>query len=95
MPCLLGSFSGRDIKANSKRRGAFFFASYLNTASLLNLTAEIVDRLFNAYQRDLRRKVDFVDEAECWKRRRVLVDDKPERLHDTLHATNRDLYPAV
>ena len=23
--CVLGSFSGRDIKANSKQRGAFFF----------------------------------------------------------------------
>jgi hypothetical protein len=67
----------------------------ISTASLLNLTAEIVDRLFNAYRRDLRRKLDFVDEAERWKMRRVLVDDKPERLHDTLHATNRDLYPAV
>ena len=72
-----------------------FWACYLNPASLLNLTHEIVDRLFNAYQRDLPRKVDFVDEVECWKIRWVLVDDKPERLLDTLHATNRDLYPAI
>ena len=66
MPCLLGSFSERDFKASSKQRGAFFAASYLNPASsLLNLTPEIVDRLFN--KTDLPRKVGFVDEAECWK----------------------------
>jgi hypothetical protein len=53
IPCLLGnlgSFSGRDIKASSKQRGAFIcwgVASYLNPASLLNITHEIVDRLFN------------------------------------------------
>jgi hypothetical protein len=41
-----------------------FLASYLNPASLLNLTPEIVDRLFNAYQTDLPRKVDFVDAFE-------------------------------
>jgi len=35
-------------------------ASYLNPASRLNITHEIVDRLFNAYQTDLPRKVDFV-----------------------------------
>jgi hypothetical protein len=29
------------------------------------------------------------------KIRWALVDDKPERLLDTLHATNRDLYPAI
>ena len=44
-----------------------FLASYLNPASLLNLTPEIVDRLFNAYQTDLPRKVDFVDAFEHWK----------------------------
>ena len=70
-------------------------ASYNNPASLLNLTPVIVDRLFNAYQRDLPRKVDFVDEVERWKIRWVLVDDKPERLLNTLHAINRDLYPAI
>jgi hypothetical protein len=64
-------------------------------ASLLNLTHEIVDRLFNAYQRDLQRKVDFVDGVERWKIRCALVDDKPERLLDTLHATNRDLFKAI
>ena len=37
----------------------------------------------------------FVDEAERWKIRWALVDDKPERLLHTLHATNRDLYPAI
>ena len=36
----------------------FFFASYLNPASL-NLTPEILDRLFNAYQTELPKKVDF------------------------------------
>jgi hypothetical protein len=72
-------------------------ASYLNPANLLNLTPEINDtsRLFNAYQSDLPRKVYLVDEVECWKIRWALVDDKPERLLDTLHATNRDLYPAI
>ena len=68
------------------------FASYLNPASLLNLTHEIVDRLFNVYQRDLPRKVDFVDGVERWK---IRWDDKPERLLDTLHSTNRVLYPAI
>ena len=59
-------------------------ASYLNPASLLNLTPEIVDRLFNAYQTDLLRKVDFVDEVGRWKIRWALVDDKPET---TRHST--------
>ena len=36
-----------------------------------------------------------MDEVECWKIRLALVDAKPERLLDTLHATNRDLYPAI
>ena len=53
-------------------------ASYNNPASLLYLTPEIVDRLFNAYQRDLLRKVHFVDEVERWKISWGLVDDKPE-----------------
>ena len=53
--------------------------SYLNPASLLNITPEIVGRLFNTYkQRDLPRKVDFVDEVERWKIRWTLVDDKTE-----------------
>ena len=47
--------------------------------------------MFNAYQTDLPRKVDFVDEVERWKIRWALVDNKP----DILHATNRDLYPAI
>ena len=34
---------------------------------------------------------DFVDDVFRW----ALVDDKPEILLDTLHATNRDLYPAI
>jgi hypothetical protein len=44
---------------------AFILASYLNPASLLTLTPEIVDRLFYVYQTDLPRKVDSVDEVEC------------------------------
>jgi len=71
------------------------FSSYLNPANRLNITPEIVDRLFNADQRDLPRKVDFVNEVERWKIRFALVDDKPERLLDTLHATNRDLYTVI
>ena len=34
---------------------------------------------------------DFVDDVFMW----ALVDDKPKILLDTLHATNRDLYPAI
>jgi hypothetical protein len=59
IPGLHGSFSGRDIKASSKQRGVFL-ASYLNPANLLNVTPEIVDRLLNAYQRDLPRKVEYL-----------------------------------
>jgi hypothetical protein len=72
-------------------------ASYLNPANLINLTPEINDtsRLFNAYQSDLPRKEYLVDEVECWKIRWALVDDKPERLLDTLHATNRDFFSLV
>jgi len=40
--------------------------------------------LFNAYQTDLTKKVDFVDEVERWKIRWALVDDKPE---STRHST--------
>ena len=69
---------------------------YNNPASLQkNITPEIVDRLFNTYQRDLPRKVDYMDEVERWIIRWALVDEKPERLLDTLHATNRDLYPDI
>jgi hypothetical protein len=71
-------------------------AFYNSPASLeKNLTPQIVDRLFNTYQRDLPRQVDYMDEVERWKIRWALVDEKPERLLDTLHATNRDLYPAI
>ena len=35
---------------------------------------------------------DFADEVERWNIRWLLVDDKPERLLDTLHVANRDLY---
>ena len=78
----------------SKQRvaGCCFFASNLSPASLLHLTPEIVGRLRNAYQRDLPRKVDFVDEVERWNIRWALADDKPERLLDTPHVTNLDLY---
>ena len=69
--------------------------SYLNPSNLLNLTLEIIDRLVNAYQRDLPRTVDFVDEVEHWKIRTALADDDPERLLDTLHATNRYLCPVI
>ena len=44
-----------------------FLASYLSPANLLNLPPKIDDRLFNAYPRDLPRKIDFVDEVERWK----------------------------
>ena len=69
--------------------------SHLNPASLLNLTHEIVDRLLNAYRTDLPRKVDFVDEVENWEIKLALVDAKPERLFEILHATNRVLCPAI
>jgi len=36
-----------------------------------------------------------VDEVECWKIMWALVDDQPERLFETLHATNRALFPTV
>jgi hypothetical protein len=38
---------------------------------------------------------DFVDEVERWTIRWALVYDNPERLLDTLHSTNRDLYTAI
>jgi hypothetical protein len=50
-------------------------ASYNNPASLLNLTPEIDDRRFNAYQRDLPKKVHFVDVVERWKISWAFVDD--------------------
>jgi hypothetical protein len=79
-----------------KRSFLFLFsASYLNCANLLNLAPEIVHRFFNAYQTYLPREGDFVDVVERWKIREALVDDKPERLLDTLHATNRDLYQDI
>ena len=34
---------------------------------------------------------DFVEEVERWNIRWALVDGKPERLLETLHATNPDL----
>ena len=61
-------------------------------ASLLNITPEIVDRFFDAYQTNLPRKVDFVNDVERRKIRCALADDKPET---TLHSINRDLYPAI
>ena len=55
-------------------------SSYLNPTSLLNLTSEIIDRFSNAYQTDLPRQVDFVNEVEHWKIRFAFVDDKPETI---------------
>ena len=54
--------------------------SYLSPVGLLNLnvTPEIVYRLFNVYQTDLPRKVDFEDEAERWEIGWALSNDKPE-----------------
>jgi len=49
--------------------------------------------LFNAYPTDLPRKIDLVSEVERWKIRWALVDNKPERLLDTLHATNPWIIP--
>jgi hypothetical protein len=37
----------------------------------------------------------YVDEVERWKISWALVDDKPDKLLDILHATNRDLYPII
>jgi hypothetical protein len=53
-----------------------FLASCLNPVNLINLKPETVDKLVNAYQRDLPRKVEFVDEVERWNIRWVLADDK-------------------
>ena len=39
--------------------------------------------------------IHFVDEVERWQMSWAFVDDKPERLLDILHATNRDLYTAI
>ena len=36
-----------------------------------------------------------MDEVKHWKMKWALVDDKPEILLDTLHATSCDLYPAI
>ena len=44
------------VVSNEER---FFLISYLNLANLLNLTPEIIDRLFNAYQ------TDFAKESIC------------------------------
>jgi hypothetical protein len=53
----LHAYSSRKVKQVVSNEERFFLcASYLNPASLLNITPEIVDRLCNAYQRDLPRK---------------------------------------
>ena len=39
--------------------------------------------------------IHFVDEVKRWQMSWAYVDDKPEKLLDILHATNRDLYPAI
>jgi len=36
-----------------------------------------------------------VDEVERWDIMWALADDKPERLLENLHVTNRDLYSAI
>ena len=46
-------------------------------------------------RQNLPRKVDVVDEVGRWKIRWDLVDDKPETILHTPHATNSDLYPAI
>ena len=84
-----------EISKRVVRNEERFLASCLNPVNLINLKPETVDKLVNAYQRDLPRKVEFVDEVERWNIRWALVDDDPERLLDTLHATNRGLYPAI
>ena len=39
--------------------------------------------------------IHFVDEVKRWQMSWAFVDDKPEKLLDILHATNRDLYTAI
>jgi hypothetical protein len=58
-------------------------------------TATVKKTLFLPSHPYLSRKVDVVDDVDCWKIGWALVDAKPEGLLDTLHATNRDLYPAT
>jgi hypothetical protein len=51
-------------------------------------TATVKETLFLPSHPYLSRKVDVVDDVDCWKIGWALVDAKPEGLLDTLHTLN-------
>lgn len=83
------------VVSNEERFFFFLFASYLIPANHLNLAPEIAHRFFNAYQTYLPKEEHFVDVVERLENQVGSVDDQPERLLDSLHATNRYLYPNI
>ena len=63
IPCLLGSFNGRDIKTNSKQRGAFFGILSKPSKSWIpvHLTPEINDKIVQCLSERFSKESRF-----CW-----------------------------
>ncbi|XP_062619607.1 52 kDa repressor of the inhibitor of the protein kinase-like [Saccostrea cucullata] len=89
---LVNEISSRVTK-NEER----FLISYLLPAKLQDLTADVTDRLYNAYKSDLTSKVEFVDEITRWRIRWNLAgtDTGPNKIIDLLNKTNKDIYPGI
>ena len=67
-----------------------FLVAYLLPAKWQGLTADITDRLYDAYKSDLPSKVEFVDEITRWRFRENLsgVDTGSKKTIDLLNETN-------
>ena len=89
---LLNEISSRVTKNEDR-----FLVSYLLPAKLQGLTADITDRLYDAYKTDLPSKVEFVDEITRWSIRWNLAgaDTGPKKIIDLLNETNKDIYPGI
>ena len=89
---LLNEISSRVTKNEDR-----FLVSYLLPAELHGLTADITDRLYDAYKSDLPSKVEFVDEITRLRIRWNLADADtgPKKIIDLLNETNKDIYPGI
>ena len=81
---------GSSIHIENKHVTESQHSSNFRNISNNNCERDIVSSInrIQIYQTDLPRKVVFVYEVECWKIRWALVDAKPEKLLDTIHAPN-------
>ncbi|XP_071148256.1 zinc finger MYM-type protein 1-like [Mytilus edulis] len=73
-----------------------FSAEYLIPSKLQALTDQTTNSIFETFHVDLGDRQAFDDEVARWKIRWDMVDgQRPQKLLETLNATNKDLYPNI